>query len=86
MQDAIKLLMNYGLTEEQAGKVAYDVAQAMTDMWELEDVETVAEEMGVELTEARKREVLAWWRTLDSYGELDREGIEWAIKQTINKV
>lgn len=85
MKDAVKLLMNYGLTEEEAREVAADVAQAMTDMWELQDVEFVAEEMGVELTEEQKREALGWWRSGESYGEIDWEGIEWAIRKTVKK-
>lgn len=85
MEEAIKLLTNYGVPADKARQVAYDVAQAMTDMWKLEDIECVAEDMEIELTDAQKREALAYWRSMDCYGELDREGIEWAIKQILEE-
>lgn len=85
MEEAIKILAHYGLNRKDARGVAYNVATAMTYMWELEDVEYVAEEMGLQLTDSQKRDVLAWWRSGESYGELDRDGIERAIKETIKE-
>lgn len=81
MEDAIKLLTNHGVPADKAEGVAWAVASAVNDWWEREGIEYVADDMEIDLTDAQVREVLAWYRSSkEGYGELDREGIEWAIK------
>lgn len=83
MEEAIKILASYGVSEDKAGEVAFKVAQAINDMWELDDIEQVAEDIGIDLTNTQARKVLAEWRTLESCGNIDREGVEYAIDEVL---
>lgn len=86
MENAKELLRGYGVPENELAEVAFDVANAVNDMWELEDVKfIVEEELELSLTEPQLREVLAWWKRSESYGHIDREGIEWAVNKVMKK-
>lgn len=88
MEEVKELLLEHGIPEEYAIRVAnmsWDIWNIYESNYELEDIEMVAEEMEIELTEKQRRQVQSRWQRLESYGQLDREGIEYAVKETIKE-
>lgn len=83
MEKAKELLAAYGVPEALQQEMAYAIYHAIENMYDKEDVRSVAEDMGVDLTEKQVRQAVILWRDLESYGELDRVGIEYAIEETL---
>lgn len=86
MEEVKKFLLAHDIPEAYADKVAkmsWDIYRIYGENYEIEDVKMVAEDSGIKLTEAQLNRTLAIWRSLEDYGRLPREDIEYAINEAI---
>ena len=66
---------------DELAKNAYMVYSAMEKTWLSEDVEYVAENMGIDLSGDEVKKVVNYVIESDAYGSLDAENIEWQINK-----
>lgn len=92
------VLKNFGISEledpswniealaEELATHAYTVYSIIEDNGLYEDVQYVAEAYnGKKLDKKHAERAVGYYKNMDAYGELDKEAIKWAIKQTEEK-
>lgn len=73
------------LAEELADH-AHTIYDAMEDGWQYEDIQYIAKEyLGGELAKDHAMRAVQFYKEMDEYQEINRDAIEYAIKQTEKK-
>lgn len=86
MEEVKKLLEFHNVPNpEVVAELAYEIHRIIDKQYEYEDIISVAEDMGIDLSAEQVRKCHNRWQVLETYGELDREGIECAIRETIKE-